>query len=538
MLCQTTAKTAPDDAALLRRCIALQRAGRPEEAEAGYRRLLDRRPRDARVSGLLGLLLVQNGRNREAAALMDEAIAAGGRDAGLFNSHALAMTALARYPEAVDSARRAAALKPDRAELQINLGNALRRADRAEEALQAYRRAIALNPQHASARIGLGNAQAALGDSDAAAAAYRAALARQPDSVRAFYHLALTAKVSADAADTVTVERFRRRTEDAALPDGDAVLLHNALGFLADRRGDHETAFAHFAAFNRAAARRHAAQGRRFDPAAHEAFVDALIAAFPGTAFPGTAATDAAPQPGGGERAVFIVGMPRSGTTLVEQIVASHSQVAGGGELPHLPALVSQIPDYPAGTARLPPGRLHALAADYLKKLDAVDPEARHVTDKLPLNLLHLGLIARLLPAATVIHCRRDPRDSGLSCYFHNFANGHDFTCELAHIGAFYRGVERLMAHWRRTTPLRLIEVGYEDLVEAPEPAVRAVIAALGLPWEDGCLRYRETRRSVGSASQLQVRQAIGRGAVGRWRRYRAHLQPLLAALEGTARKG
>lgn len=533
MLRQTTAKTAPDDAALLQRCIALQRIGRPEEAEAGYRRLLDCRPRDARVSGLLGLLLLQDGRNREAAALMDKAIAAGGRDAGLFNSHALAMTALARYPEAVDSAGRAVALKPDRAELQINLGNALRRADRAEEALQAYRRAIALNPRLASARIGLGNAQAALGDGDAAAAAYRAALARQPDSVRAFYHLALTAKVSADAADAVTVERFRRRTEDAALPDGDAVLLHNALGFLADRRGDHETAFAHFAAFNRAAARRHAAQGRGFDPAAHEAFVEALIAAFPGTA-----ATEAAPQAGDGERAVFIVGMPRSGTTLVEQIVASHSQVAGGGELPHLPALVSQIPDYPAGTARLPPGRLHALAADYLEKLDAVDPEARRVTDKLPLNLLHLGLIARLFPAATVIHCRRDPRDSGLSCYFHNFADGHDFTCDLAHIGAFYRGAKRLMAHWRRTTPLRLIEVGYEDLVEAPEPAIRALIAALGLPWEDGCLRYRETRRSVGSASQLQVRQAIGRSAAGRWRRYRAHLQPLLAALEGAARKG
>lgn len=522
--------SAQNDAALLRRCVELQRSGRQREAEAGYRALLRRHPKDARVSGLLGLLLVQGGRNREAAAVMDAAIAAGGSDVGLFNSHALAMNALARYPEAVASARQAAAFKPDVAELQINLGNALRRAGQAEEALEAYRRAIAMNSKLASAQIGLGSAQAALGDGEAAAVAYRAALALQPDNARAFYHLALTAKVLDDAADTATVDHFRRRAARANLPDEEAVLLHNALGFLDDRRGAHDAAFTHFAAFNQAVARQQAAQGSTFDPAAHEAFVDKLIEAFPG------GDTENSPiSSSRGAETIFIVGMPRSGTTLVEQIVASHSQVTGGGELPHLPALVTQIADYPAGFSRLPQARIDELAKTYLKALTAIDPEASRITDKLPLNLMQVGLIARLFPAATVVHCQRDPRDSGLSCFFHNFASGHEFARDLGHIGAFYRGIERLMAHWRRTTSLRLVEVRYEDLVSEPEPAIRRLIGALGLDWEGACLDHRKTRRSVGTASQLQVRQEIGRSAVGRWRQYQAHLQPLLAALEQPA---
>ena len=525
----TSDDRAAEDLRLLERAMAQQQAGQLDEAEAAYRGLLARYPRDTRIVGLLGLLLLQRGRNRETIALLQPLIDAGVEDAALCNAHALALGALSRFPEAAIAARRAAALKPTVAELQINLGNALRKTGQAEEALEAYRRAGALKPDLAAAQIGLGQAHAELGDAAAAVESYRRALAVQPQSTRAFYHWALAIKAGGTAIDAGIVERFEGRAASGGLRDDETIMLHSALGILADRAGDYTTAFTHFRASKAALGLRLERRGETFDPAAHAGFVDALIAAFPGDG-EAMGREDSA-------RAIFIVGMPRSGTTLVEQILASHSKVTGGGELPFLPRLVAAIGDYPAGLGAQSPDALRGLARDYLDSLTSIDPAAVRITDKLPTNFLHLGLIASLFPDATVVHCRRDPFDTCLSCFQHNFRSGNAFTADLGALGAFYRDYRRLMAHWQATLPLRMVEVTYETLVAEPEREIRRLIADAGLAWEEACLSFHATRRTVGTASQLQVRQAISRGGVGRWRNYAEQLRPLSAALGEEARQ-
>ncbi|MGF1608639.1 MAG: sulfotransferase [Kiloniellales bacterium] len=504
--------------------MAQQQAGQLDDAEPVYRTLLAKQPRNAQIASLLGLLLLQRGRSREALAVLQPLIEAAVEDAALHNAHALALGALARFAEAAQAAGRAAALQPKVAELQINLGNALRKAGRTEEAQAAYRRASALRPELAAAQIGLGQAQAELGDAAAAIESYRNALSLQPQSTRAFYHWALALK-GGGAIDPAVVERFAQRLADGGPSgpgaDGEAAMLHTALGIVADKAGDYDSAFAHFQAGKAATRRDLERRGEAFDPAAHSRFIDALIAAFPDGGKPIEMAASA--------RAIFVVGMPRSGTTLVEQILASHSKVTGGDELPFLPWLVAKIDGYPAGMAAQFPESLLGLAQDYLESLTAIDPAAERITDKLPLNFLHLGVIARLFPQATVVHCLRDPLDTCLSCFQQNIRA--PYTCDLAELGLFYREYRRLMAHWRARLPLRLIEVSHEALVAEPEDEIRRLIGAAGLEWEEACLSFHTTKRAIGTASQMQVRQGISKRAIGRWRNYASHLQPLVTAL-------
>jgi hypothetical protein len=273
-------------------------------------------------------------------------------------------------------------------------------------------------------------------------------------------------------------------------------------------------------------------RGQAFDAARHRAYVDRLIAAFDPAYF-----RRAAGWGSDSELPVFVVGMPRSGSTLVEQILASHPQVFGAGELGELPRLTARLAKA-AGSAdpqRTPlplPDEATArqLAAALLGQLTRLGGGATRVVAKTLENFLLLGVIATLFPRARVIHCRRDPLDVALSCYFQNFQS-LDFTWSLDDIAAYYREYERLMAHWHRVLPLPIHEVCYEDLVRRQEEVSRALLAHCGLDWDERCLAFFENRRAVRTASTLQVRKPISTQSIGRWQRYRAHLGPLLSAL-------
>jgi hypothetical protein len=238
---------------------------------------------------------------------------------------------------------------------------------------------------------------------------------------------------------------------------------------------------------------------------------------------------------GGGDpssRPVFVIGMPRSGTTLVEQILASHPLVAGAGELPAMRLAVESLGDYPDAIAGLARDSLAALGRQYLQRTAKLSTRP-HLVDKMPANFLYAGLIHLILPNARIINCRRDAADTCLSCYTKLFAAEQLFSYDLAELGSFHRAYERLTAHWRAMLPAdRFIDVDYESVVDDLPAQARRLTDWLGIRWDENCLRFHETKRVIRTASLAQVRQPIYKSSKGRARRYAPYLAPLLAALE------
>jgi hypothetical protein len=275
-------------------------------------------------------------------------------------------------------------------------------------------------------------------------------------------------------------------------------------------------------------------QGQSYDPQAHTAFIGHVIRACTPEWFGRTRGFGL-----DSERPVFIVGLPRSGTTLTEQILASHPQVFGAGELNYLkadfdalPAAV-RIPAPPVEClAHLSREAAQQLAAWHLSRLDALNNTAPRIVDKMPDNYLYLGLIACLFPKARIIHCRRDLRDVAVSCWMTNFRHIH-WAADLEHIAARFLDYRRLMDHWRQVLPVPILEVDYEDTVAELEAVARRLLDWCGLPWDPACLAFHHTARPIRTASVTQVRQPIYKRSVARWKHYEASLAPLLARLGG-----
>jgi len=229
-----------------------------------------------------------------------------------------------------------------------------------------------------------------------------------------------------------------------------------------------------------------------------------------------------------------------SGTTLVEQILASHPDVFGAGELRDIRSIVGTISKYDKNQSSFPDyirtidGKvLKGFAEAYLKRIRSLHSSSLRVVDKMPQNFLFLGLIAIMFPNASVVHCRRNPLDTCLSCYFQRFRMRQEYSFDLAHLGNYYRYYQDLMDHWRETLPIRIFDISYEDIVSDPEPQCRALLEYCGLNWDDRCLSFHKTQRPLTTASNLQVRQPLYNSSVERWRRYESHLGPLVAALKG-----
>jgi tetratricopeptide (TPR) repeat protein len=494
---------------------------------ARYEQALAIRPDSAETHNNLGHALLALNRAGEAIGRYLRAIAVRPGFAEAYNNIGCALQKLERFKEAIAYHERALAIKPDYAEAHTHLGGALHRLDLAEEASAHCRKSIALNPNYADAHYGLAIALEALGRSDEARGAFERAAQLGPRRAQFHLALALSGRFSAGDPRLAPIEALMR--DQASLSDEDRAALHFALGKAFADLEQHEPSFRHFLEGN-ALKRRQTG----YDEAATLRFFERIKAVFTSELMQ--------ERRGGGDPShipVFVVGMPRSGTTLIEQILASHSKVFGAGELEEFGKAVFSLGQakgasvtFPEIVPSLSADELRQLGASYLNVVRAAAGPAERIVDKLPLNFTLVGLIHLAFPNARIIYARRDPIDTCVSCFSTLFGGDQPHTYDLGELGRYHRAFEALMQHWRRVLPEGvLLEVQYENVVEDLEGQARRMVRYCGLEWEEACQAFHKTRRSIQTASVAQVRQPIYRSSVGRWRPYKHLLQPLLQAL-------
>ncbi len=574
----------------LRAGLGHHRAGRLAEAEKNYRKVLEADPQNAEALHLLGLAAYHGNRPERAIELISDALindpgnvkyivnlggayqASGNTDdaarcyrqamehdpesADAFYNLGLIMLAEGNLEDTLNSFQRAVSIDPDFAEAHYNLGLTLAKTDDPARAEAAYRRAIKINPDFALALNNLASLVKARHETDEAEAIYRRALKIEPDNFRFHYNLANLFLEEGRREEAVThfhrtvalnpafAEAHRQlasvktftdhdadiRSMEALLPrlpdDGmDQIQLSFALGKAYDDLADHDQAFAHYQRGNRV--KRSSLEYDHTDDQdlarrIASVFSESFLSENAGHGFPA-------------DTPVFVLGMPRSGTTLIEQIMASHSGVHGGGELNNLTEQAGALKDgggFPNSLTTQSAADFRQMGRAYVEDVLRLDPAATRIVDKMPANFLYIGLIHLILPGARIIHCRRDAVDTCLSCYMQLFkGSSQGFSYDLVELGRYYRLYSDLMDHWGSVLPGRFLDVCYEDVVADPEREARKIIEFCGLEWEDACLDFYNTKRSVRTASSTQVRNPIYKGSVKRWRHYRSHLGPLLETL-------
>jgi len=488
-----------------------------------YERAVLIEPNLAEARANLGKLLLEAGKTGDAVLHLRQAVALAPHVA---NNHLFLGAALQRagaLAEAVECFRAAIAVKPDFAEAYYSLGSSLASQEKVAEALPYYQKAVAHKPDYAVGWLGLGSALRALGRFPEAIRSFEAALAIDPDFGAA--HRALATCRQAIGEDS-ELERLHLLLENPEAPADDRGAAGLAMAKILDDCRRYDEAFAAASVANALLRSAQLAADIRYDHAAFRAMNDGVRRIFTREFF---AATGDWGNPS--ELPVFIVGYFRSGTTLVEQICASHSQVFGAGELPDIPQIAAHLQHTTPSPQHWTPRVFRGYADRHLERLEQLQPGALRIVDKMPDNLYLLGLVATMFPRARVIFCHRDGRDAALSVFFQEFARQVAFSTDVVDAGRRWHEAERMSNHWTATLPLQVHHVRYETLVEDFESEARRLVAFLGLAWEPDCLAFHKTERAVRTASTWQVRQPLYHSSVGRWRNYAAHLAPLCAAI-------
>lgn len=574
---------------------ALQQ-GMTGHARRYCKQVLKRDPKHPEANYLLGNIALQAGKNSEAAKLLKKAVAANAQASHYHIALGMALEALGQADPAIASFRKGVAIEPDNADMHNNLGNVLRSHGYLEEAVEEYRLALSLNADFSGALNNLGSTLHDLEAYEEAATHLQRAIALSPGMALPHNNLAMVyermhrsedaishyrSAIQLDPAnglqhtnlaklllelgrfdesrqhvhqvldlaptEAYTIELLASYAGDIPVSEDEEQILHDvlkrpgdwsertralvllSLGKILDKRGEYQQAFDHFAQFNSLRAK-----FAPFDPADHDKLIEQLIQVFDRNYFQQPPATGSnSGQP------IFIVGMPRSGTSLVEQILASHPRIAGAGELSDfddvtggLAARVGSASPYPECAPSLDDETLGAICDAYLThQAQFRETDEDRVTDKMPGNFLHLGLIASCFPEAHIIHCRRHPLDTCLSCFIQDFSDHHAYRHKLDQLGHYYRQYERLMAHWQDVVPNPIMDVSYEQLIGDLETASRHLLDFLGLEWDDACLQFHRHERKVRTASMWQVRQPAYSSSMGRWRPYEEQLAPLIEAL-------
>ncbi len=482
--------------AMMNEALLLDRQGRTPEAIAAYRRLLESWP------GLpdcwYNLALLQ-------------------RRTGDFTA------ALASYAEALERG----VAEPE----QVHLNRGVIYSDclhRYEEAERELNFALERNPAYLPALVNLANLHTDLGRRDLAVAVYERVLALVPQDPQV---LARYADLHAfSTVDDPLIGRLRASLLQPGVTAADRASVEFALGKALDACGAYDAAFDAYRAGNRHSRDSAGAEFRDYDLKLEESYFDRLIAAFPSGSPAGAprmiSPRTSPPQP------VFVCGMFRSGSTLIEQLLAGHRELSAGGELNFMPRAVrTRLAPYPESMASVPSPLLEALAVEYLDELRDIAPEATYVTDKRPDNFLHIGLIKRLFPDAKIIHTTRDALDNCLSIYFLHLDQSMSYALDLMDIGHHYLQYLRLMAHWKTLYGADILDVSYDRLVKDPKPAMETVLDFLGLPWDERCLGVPPAGRAVKTASVWQVREPLYQRSSGRSLHYERQLGALRAYL-------
>jgi Flp pilus assembly protein TadD len=487
------------------------------EAMQCYQELLSLDPGNATALTALGAACARLGRYGEAEHHLRRAIGISPSSPAAYFNLAGVLQSTGRYRESEMPLRRALKLKPAYVEARISLGMSLVLLGRLDQARECYAKALHVAPRNTQALVGMGQIDTLEGRFDAAESAFRRALEVDPQSSYAWAALVWLRRMTlADGAWLQRAEEIVAR----GLQPLDECTLRFAMGKYCDDVGLFARAFRNYERANDLQRLR----VQPYDAAERSRFVDELVKAH---------TPEALRQAGAGgsdsRRPVFVVGMPRSGTSLAAQIIGSHPSAYPAGELDfwatafhkHEKGMRAGVPD--ASLRR-------KLAAEYLQVLTAQSRSALHVIDKAPINSDYVGLIHCVFPSARIIYLRRNPIDTCLSCYFQQFTPSMGYATDLSDLAHYCREHRRLMAHWRRALPPQiLLEVPYEQLVADQEKWTRRMLEFVGLPWDDHCLDFHLTQSIVRTASYWQVRQQLYHSSIGRWRNYEEYIGPLLS---------
>jgi tetratricopeptide (TPR) repeat protein len=508
--------------------LALQhhQAGRLQAAEQIYRQVLASQPNHADALQLLGVIAHQVGKHELAIDHISRAIKLNADQPGYYNNLGEAYRALGKNGDAAACYRKALELHPNFAEAHSNLGAILNDEGKTEEALGCFRRTLALQPTNFQAHANLGRALEASGDFQGAEDSYRAALRHNTRFISAHYKLA---KLLGGKLPDQDLAALRRLLKAGEIPDSQRLYLHFGLAHVLDARGEFYEAAKQAERGNALQRADWRKRGQEYDPREQESFITHMIGACTPEFFERVRGFRL-----NAEHPVFVFGLPRSGTTLIEQILASHSQVHGAGEMQLAPGLWAELGgpggDCFEGLRRMDEATACRIAARGLEKLQSFKPAAQRIVDKTPDHYLYLGFLASLFPRAKFIHCRRDLRDVAVSCWITHFQE-IPWTNDTEHIVSRFHGYQRMMEHWRRVLPVPLLEVDYEETVADLEGVSHKLVDWCGLPWEPACLEFHQAKRSVRTASAIQVRQPVYKKSVERWKNYQIALGSLFASL-------
>ncbi|HSD68722.1 MAG TPA: sulfotransferase [Woeseiaceae bacterium] len=528
---ETAVRLDHQPSALLGLATALSRCGQPQRAEKICGEILSKDSKNIRALRLLAKIASDGQRYAAAEGLLRRIVELAPDFQPGYSDFAGFLVERSRFHEAVGLFEHAIDLRPDQAALHQRLADTLAIINRPQAALGSYERCLALEPGNLPALMGRGHMQRIVGQREAAISSYVECTRLQPTAGEAWWNLASIRGYRFAEADR---QQMKSLLDAAELDEPSRIALNFALARACEADSDFETAWSYYAQGN--AAKRRAI---KYDPVETATQNDTRIRVFTHELMQRHATGNAAAT-AAGATPVFVVGMPRSGSTLIEQILASHSQVEGCGELPYVPMLAAMLGErkvsgekYPENLARLKPGDLLQLGKDYLNYSAAHHHDSsKFFTDKMPVNFQHIGLIHLMLPQAIIIDARRNALDACIGNFRQLFAQGKNQSYDLLELGEYYLEYRRLMDHWDAILPGRVLTLHYENVVRDLEGEVRRLLQHCGLPFEDACLDFHASRRPVNTASAEQVREPVYSDAVGYWKNYESQLTELKRILE------
>jgi tetratricopeptide (TPR) repeat protein len=503
--------------------IDLQRDGHFPEAEYQYQLVLYNDPQNTEALNLMGTLSIEAKSPKTAIEYMGKAVKLAPKNAVYRNNLGNAYLQMRDFVFAKKHLRKAIELNRKFIEPLCNLGKAYKLMLKGPEGEKFYLRALKINPDSEMALVGIAELLIDNGRPLDAAIYFRMALVRNPNSVDASTGLAQTQKFKPKAPE---IDMILKQIKQAGKNEKNLVRLHHAAGKILNDQEEYQRAITHFSTAK-------AISKNDFDIEMHTKLYDSFIACFDAKFF-----ADRRDFGNPSDRPIFIIGMPRSGTTLTEQICASHAEVFGAGELPDMRKIANEIgfgdPNpqvFIEHVRNMTKEKSLELAQKYLSALTKANRNAPHVVDKMPHNYEFLILITLLFPNAKIIHCNRDAMDNCVSCFMHSFSEAHGYNANLETIGLYYKQYQRLMTHWYEVIPSPILKMQYEETVANTDARAHALIDFLGLDWDDACLSFHKTERTVRTPSRWQVRQPIYTTSVKRWKQYGDSLAPLQAAL-------